>query len=148
MALPRRAWAQRCVRLSCCTQTCAVICSRPLVRTEGRLALLKSLMARQWQPLWTRGWTKGHVYFWPADVENGAVEIIEFFPFLLTVVLVIAFLLRLSFFLVLLQTGTYPGVRWETCSCLWLYRHPTLAMKTKLRSLHVCNSGHAKCRMD
>lgn len=70
------------------------------------------------------------------------------FPFLLTVVLVIAFLLRLSFFLVLLQTGTYPRVRGETYSCLWLYRHPTLAMKTKLRSLHVCNSGHAKCRMD
>lgn len=69
------------------------------------------------------------------------MEIIAFFPF--SSLFFFAFLLRLSFFLVLLQTGTYPGVRGETYSCLWLYRHPTLAMKTKLRSLHVCKMQDA-----
>lgn len=61
----------------------SVICLCPPVRTEGRLALQKSLMARLWHPLWTPGWTKGHIYFWSADVENGAAEIIDF-PFFLT----------------------------------------------------------------
>lgn len=43
-------------------QTCPVICSRPPPRgTEGRLALLKSLMAHLWHPLWTHGQTKGHI---------------------------------------------------------------------------------------
>lgn len=62
---------------------CSVICLCPPVRTEGRLALLKSLMACLWHPLWTPGWTKGHIYFWPADVENGAAQIIDF-PFFST----------------------------------------------------------------
>lgn len=62
------------------THACSVICLCTPVRTEGRLALLKSLMACLWHPLWTPVWTKGHIYFWPADVENGAVEIIDF-PF-------------------------------------------------------------------
>lgn len=61
---------------------CPVICSCPFVSTEGRWALLKSLMARLWHLLWTPGWTKGHIYFWP-NVENGAPEIIDFPSFYL-----------------------------------------------------------------
>lgn len=62
--------------------------SPPPVRTEERLALLESLMARLWHPLWMRGRAKGHVYSWPVDVENGAMKIIDFrFSPLLSLVL-------------------------------------------------------------
>lgn len=79
------------------------------VRTEGRLALLESLMDRLWRPLWTRGRAKGHIYSWPVDVKKGAMEIIDFrFSPLLSVVLFIALLLRFPPFP---QPGCYLGAK-------------------------------------
>lgn len=84
---------------------------RPAVRTEGRLSLLESLMSCLWHPLRTRGRAKGHIYSWPVDVENGAMEIIDFhFSPLFSVALFIILLLPpTSLFLLLLQPGSYLG---------------------------------------
>lgn len=64
---------------------------------DGRaFGLARSLMARLWHLLRTRGRTKGHIYFWPADVENGAVVIIHSLIFCSSVVLfLLLFLLHL-----------------------------------------------------